>query len=65
MILAINPAMPEYRATVKLTAVEKPLMRTRHYQKKEALFTGNQVLAMLILWSLLWTGLYVASLYLS
>lgn len=50
MILAINPAVPEYRAVVTLKPVEEPAMKITHY-RKGPLFTGNQILAILTLWS--------------
>jgi len=51
MNIAINPAIPEYRAVIKLKPVEEPDMKVRSYIKEKPLITSAWPL--MIGWALL------------
>lgn len=49
-IALTQPEIPELRASIKLTPVEKPLMRVRTHYKKESIWSKGVCLTILLLW---------------
>ncbi len=57
MNIAINPSVPDYRASIKLTAIETEDMKIRTTYKSAPLMTGGLVL---VLWGLFVLGGVIA-----
>lgn len=60
-IALTQPKVPEFRASLKLTPVEKPLMRVRTHYKKESVWSRTNCQILTVSWFLILAG-YVISL---